>query len=90
MTKTEHLFEEYKVLTDKYLATSQQLRDLLYSFVKLPQTDKLPDITKTKELLGGLSEIEEQIEELREEVKRLKAVNRVLMLKNGIITKKEA
>jgi len=63
MTKTEHLFEEYKVLTDKYLATSQQLRDLLYSFVKLPQTDKLPDITKTKELLGGLSEIEEQIED---------------------------
>ena len=63
MTKTEHLFEEYKVLTDKYLATSQQLRDLLYSFVKLPQTDKLPDSKKTKELLGGLSEIEEQIED---------------------------
>ena len=35
-------------------------------------------------------EIWNAIEALQEEVKRLKAVNRVLMLKNGIITKKEA
>ena len=35
-------------------------------------------------------ELWDAIEALQEEVKRLKAVNRVLMLKNGIITKKEA
>ena len=35
-------------------------------------------------------ELWDAIEALQEEVKRLKDVNRVLMLKNGIITKKEA
>jgi hypothetical protein len=62
MKINEYLFNEYKVLTNKYLAASQHLRELLPRFTKLPLTDKVPKSNTCKELLRELDKIEEEIE----------------------------
>jgi len=49
MKINEYLFNEYKVLTNKYIAASQHLRELLPRFTKLPQTDKVPKSNTCKD-----------------------------------------
>jgi hypothetical protein len=76
MEMTEYLFGEYKLLTNKYIAASQQLRQLLPRFAKLPQSEKIPSSKTTKELLHELDKIEEEIEGT---VARLRSIRRHLM-----------
>lgn len=76
MKMTEYLFGEYKVLTNKYVAASQQLRELLPRFAKLPQTEKIPSSNTIKELLRELDRVEEEIEGA---LARLRNIRRRLM-----------
>lgn len=62
MKLTEHLFSEYRELTNKYVAASQHIRKLLPRFTKLPKTSKIPTQKETKELLRELDKTEEEIE----------------------------
>ncbi|MFH1662532.1 MAG: hypothetical protein ABH934_01220 [Chloroflexota bacterium] len=62
MKINESLFNEYKVLTNRYIAASKHLRELLPRFTQLPQTDKVPNSKTCKELLRELDKIEEEIE----------------------------
>jgi hypothetical protein len=62
MKLNEHLFREYKALTNKYIIASQHLRELLPRFTKLPQSDRVPNSKTCKELLRELDKIEEEIE----------------------------
>ena len=62
MQMSEYLFGEYKLLTNKYIAASQQLRELLPRFAKMTQTEKIPTNKTIKELLHELDKIEEEIE----------------------------
>ena len=62
MQMSEYLFGEYKLLTNKYIAANQQLRELLPRFAKMTQTEKIPSSNTTKELLRELDKIEEEIE----------------------------
>ena len=55
MQMSEYLFGEYKLLTNKYLAASQQLRELLPRFAKMTQTEKIPSNKTIKELLHELA-----------------------------------
>jgi hypothetical protein len=62
MKLNEYLFNEYKTLTNKYIAASQQLRELLPRFTRLPQSDRVPTSKTCKELLRELDKIEWEIE----------------------------
>ena len=62
MKLTEYLFNEYKTLTNKYIAASQLLRELLPSFTRLPESDRVPTSKKCKELLREIDKIEWEIE----------------------------
>ncbi len=62
MKISEYIFGEYKILTNKYVAASQQLREMLPRFAKLPQTEKVPSPKTCKELLRDLDTVEEEIE----------------------------
>ena len=63
MKLSEYLFSEYKTMTTRYVAASQQMRDLLPSFTKLPQTGKVPPPKVTKEMLRDLDKLERTIED---------------------------
>ncbi len=63
MKISEYLFSEYKQMTAKYVAASQQMRELLPRFSKLPQGDKVPTPKATKELLREMDKLEHSIED---------------------------
>lgn len=62
MKLNEYLFDEYKTMTNKYVAASQQIRALLPRFTKLPDSDTVPKSKTCKELLRELDKIEWDIE----------------------------
>jgi len=62
MKLTEHLFSEYRELTNKYVAASQHIRKLLPRFTQLSETSTVPTQKVTKELLRELDTTEEEIE----------------------------
>jgi hypothetical protein len=63
MKISEYLFSEYKLMTTKYVAASQQMREMLPRFTRLPQTDKVPTPKVTKELLREMDKLERSIED---------------------------
>ena len=63
MKISEYLFSEYKLMTTKYVAASQQMREMMPRFTRLPQTDKVPTPKTTKELLRDMDKLERSIED---------------------------
>ena len=64
MKVSEHLFNEYKAVTTKYVAISQKLRELLPRFSKMQSAGKPPAEKETKELLREVDKIEGEIQDV--------------------------
>ncbi len=62
MKLNEYFFDEYKTMTNKYVAASQMIRALLPRFTRLPESDTVPKSKTCKELLRELDKIEWEIE----------------------------
>lgn len=63
MKISAYLFNEYKLMTTKYVAASQQMRELLPRFTRLSQTDRVPTPKVTKELLHEMDKLERSIQD---------------------------
>jgi len=62
MELTAELFDEYRELAAKYVAASQQLRELLPRVAELSKAEKLPGPRVLKQLLRDFDKAEEEIE----------------------------
>ena len=62
MELTVELFNEYRELTEKYVAASQQLRELLPRVTELSKAEKLPEPRVLKQMLRDFDKAEEEIE----------------------------
>ena len=62
MELTEEVFSEYRELAARYVAASQQLRELLPRVTELSKAEKLPGLRVLKQLLRDFDRAEEEIE----------------------------
>ena len=62
MEITEELLNEYRELTTRYVAVSQQLRELLPRVTELSKAGKLPEPRVLRQLLRDFDKTEEEIE----------------------------
>jgi len=62
MEITEGILDEYRELTTRYVAASQQLRELLPRVTDLSKAEKLPAPRVLKQMLRDFDKTEEEIE----------------------------